>query len=602
MILKDIKEGRQMNRLHFLQAIPDAFIEHIFPIVKATNRPLIIVGNNDLAQGIVKQAAECKVHFEKVDSLDEKGVIPGSIIALTQVSEQALNQQLMSCVNLKGIRVVAPITDQHCTNNPLFLISIPKAGTHLLYELVKLLGYNAGVQFSGNPEGQTWYCLEYSNSHTRASDFFVDSVRRAPFGNRHHPFMTSPALFIYRHPLDILVSEAHYYHMDGKTSFAGGLNQDDFEKRVEYLMNDNWLLGSLRERIGAFLPWMDFPNVVSFSFEELIGTDGGGREDDQLKLIWSIMLKLQTPGDPNEIASVLFNSDSPTFRSAQIFKYTDCLSSGLINKFCTKNKDILGCLGYPIDGSPGLPSQRQDRLEKMIGFSKVDYSLMPLTIEPDFLECNLVRFGQRIYGIPKSAGPIDLTTLSENKLSALPSAEKIEDLKLMLTMGCPKFSRYKNKIIQYGTLLQEQEEDFSAGQFWKQFSNYEFVDSYKGYNLIAYQDEFLAIKHSIGVVDLVNDNYDDLTKLYGEQLIFKAENLFVLQIKIDNILLVEDLKKDTDAAIQQFQKRIEDLRKTEEELSKKVIALEKRVGGLRKQQDFSEHKNSMENIGKRDDF
>lgn len=106
--------------------------------------------------------------------------------------------------------------------------------------------------------------------------------RRSPFGNRHHPFTTSPAPFIYRNPLDILVSKANYYHRDGNAAFSGYLQGRSFEERLPVLIDDPWLFGSIRDRIVGFVPWLA-PNVIPVSFEELVGARGGG--DDTFHLL-----------------------------------------------------------------------------------------------------------------------------------------------------------------------------------------------------------------------------------------------------------------------------------------------------------------------------
>ena len=161
----------------------------------------------------------------------------------------------------------------------------------------------------------------YSNSHTSARDFFTDTVRRSRFGNRHHPFLKSPAIFIYRNPLDILVSEANYYHRTGKTAFSGYLANASFEGRLLRLIDDPWLFGSIRERIGSFLPWLEFDNVIPVSFEELVGPPGGGTEAAQRALIWSLQLKLHVPGRPSEFGRQVFRETSPTFHEGQIGAY-----------------------------------------------------------------------------------------------------------------------------------------------------------------------------------------------------------------------------------------------------------------------------------------
>jgi hypothetical protein len=133
---------------------------------------------------------------------------------------EALQAALMPFLDAAGMTIIAPVTDWHVTRRPIYLISIPKSGTHLLYGLVKAFGYHDSVTTEMLPRPGNSYCLEYTNSHTVARDFFVDTVRRSPHGARDHPFPYTPTLFMYRNPLDIVVSEANYYHKDGNTLFA----------------------------------------------------------------------------------------------------------------------------------------------------------------------------------------------------------------------------------------------------------------------------------------------------------------------------------------------------------------------------------------------
>ena len=121
------------------------------------------------------------------------------LVLVCETEEPQVSDSLLSLVDVNA-RVVAVKTDRFWAEQPLFLISIPKSGTHLLYRLAEAMGYRAAVQLQDDPAPGYWYCVEYTNSHTAARDFFVDTVRRSPFGNRHHPFMRSPAIFIYRNP------------------------------------------------------------------------------------------------------------------------------------------------------------------------------------------------------------------------------------------------------------------------------------------------------------------------------------------------------------------------------------------------------------------
>jgi hypothetical protein len=443
-----------MRHLTFAAPDADAFLAALGPQAEgAAAAPIQLLGDNDLARDIAAAAEQRGIALQRIEAASLGAhASPGTLI-FTETDGERLGAELLGCLEMTDVSILAPVTDWHYSSKPLFLVSIPKSGTHLIYELAQALGYHPGVEVPEFPHGQTWYCVEYSNSHTVARDVFVDGVRRAQFGNRHHAFMQSPALFIYRHPLDILVSEAHYYHRDGKAAFAGWLSGLDFAGRVDRLLNDNWLLGSLRERIGGFLPWQDFPNVIPFSFEELVGSAGGGDRDHQLRLVWSIQLKLQAPGSPEAIAASIFNPDSATFRSGQIGGYRKELPKALIKSFAKDNSDILDALGYPPDGSLALPAQRLTRLARRPVYSGVSYEGTAINLESNFLGCNLVRFRGRIYALPMAAGPLAVDALPVNVLSELPSATDLNELKLLLALGPEALEQRKKYIRDLGETL-----------------------------------------------------------------------------------------------------------------------------------------------------
>jgi hypothetical protein len=443
-----------MRQLNFVEADADDLLAAVLSAPNRACSRIQVFGRGTLADGVVARTSSHGLVVERHDRpqsliADEEK----RIVVLTERGAPELAEQLMCFLDAREVTVIAPIGDWHSSRKPLFLISIPKAGTHLIYELANALGYGAGIEAPEFPRGGTWYCLEYSNSHTVARDFFVDTTRRKPFGNRHHVFATSPALFIYRHPLDVLVSEAHYYHRDGKTAFAGWFAGQDFEQRVERLYGENWLLGTLRERIGGFVPWLDFPNVLPISFEELIGAAGGGDDLRQHLLIWSLMLKLQVSGRPDEIAKTLFNRDSATFRSGRIGGYRDELPSPIVEDFCTKNADILGMFGYSGDSGSELPAPLfRDRA---IRFSTSDTQAEAILLESGFMGCNLVRFGGKIYAIPMEVGRIDITAIGQAIRDMLPQADSVTDLKLRIILGDEEWTIRKTQMSRLSAKVRE---------------------------------------------------------------------------------------------------------------------------------------------------
>lgn len=327
---------------------------------------------------------------------------------------EAVSNALMEFVDLEDGVVVAAVTERHFRNQPLFLISIPKSGTHLLYELVQAFGYGAGISLPDTPLPGNWYCLEYANSHTSARDFFIDTVRRAPFGNRHHPFPHTPTLFIYRHPLDIVVSEANYYHRDGNTVFEGYFADLSFEERLLRLIDDPWLMGSLRDRVGGFVPWLSFPNVVPLTFEELIGPNGGGDVDTQTRLIWSLQLKLHVDGNAREFGDLVFNKNSATFHAGQIGAHRKLLTDRARAKLDNLPKDYLDAFGYDDHSTVAPPPYSRlisAHRHRALQLAPVRFEDTPIVVKYNYLGYNIVRYRGKFFGVPPDQAHVDWPAL-----------------------------------------------------------------------------------------------------------------------------------------------------------------------------------------------
>lgn len=567
-----------MNSLQFCPPELDAFLAQLAPLWTTANPTLHLVGDNPLAEEIAEAAQAQGVNLLR--GLPGAGETPQWLV-FTETDGERLAAQLITCVGLRDVTVLAPITDQHFSRRPLFLISIPKSGTHLLYELARALGYHEGVVLPEFPRPQTWYCVEYSNSHTVAADFFVDSVRRAHFGNRHHAFMASPALFMYRHPLDVLVSEAHYYERDGKTAFAGWLSGLDTQQRIARLLDDNWLLGSLRQRIGGFLPWLDFPNVAALSFEELIGAAGGGQDAEQQRLIWSIQLKLQAPGSPASIAARLFNPESATFRSGQIGGFQHTLAAADIQRFVASNQDLLSTLGYPLDGTIALPSHRQQRQATPLRYSHETFDDMPLLIESDVLGCNLVRYRQRLYAVPQQLGTLDLRTLSAEQLNALPCATLLSELKALLLLGKSAVDDRRDALRGLAKQLTEQGQGVPVSPADTNTAP-QLLTTHNGYNIFHLHQRFLGLRQAAGPVDLCV-SLEALVARYPLRDLLTAATLEELIEHIDGVSMtmrLEAARQETERQVRELERVNGELRGELDQANERVRVLETKVEEL----------------------
>jgi hypothetical protein len=207
-----------MLDLRFIAPGQDAAMQAFRQLVDEGCRQFFLYRDPEIARAIAEQAKGFGITVGIAEHLPDGIATAGpdarghdaqqtSCHFILDTNPATLSEALLKFVDLKRGTIIAPVTERHFSKNFLFLISIPKSGTHLLYELARAFGYGDGIMCPDNPVPRHWYCLEYSNSHTVARDFFVDTVRRSPFGNRHHPFASSPVLFIYRNPLDIVVSE-----------------------------------------------------------------------------------------------------------------------------------------------------------------------------------------------------------------------------------------------------------------------------------------------------------------------------------------------------------------------------------------------------------
>lgn len=367
-------------------------------------------------------------------------------LCLTHGSAAALEPALLDELDRRSGLVVIPQLAGHGLDRPVFLISIPKSGTHLLYRLAPALGFKPGIVCPDDPTPGHWYCVEYSNSHTVPRDFFVDTVRRAPFGNRAHPFMRMPALFIFRHPLDILIAEAAYCSAPENGSMAGWFAGLDFDERIEKLLDDDVLLGRFAERTRAFSPWLALPNVIPVPFEDVVGAAGGGDDALQQALIWSILLRLGVPGAPAAIAASLFDRSSPTFREGQIGAHRQKFVGDRWTRVAAEVRPAMEAFGY-VAGSL-RPCDAEAWLRRPLRLAEIDFDDTPILVQPNFLDHSLVRYRRRYYGVPAVLGEVDLTAMGAAELAGLPQAHRMDVLQqsIMLAPALARIARVERAL------------------------------------------------------------------------------------------------------------------------------------------------------------
>jgi hypothetical protein len=357
---------------------------------------------------------------------------PVDVVAVADWESEAVAAALMGCLDLDAGLVIAPVTENHFSERPLFLISIPKAGTHLLLRLAEAIGYPFGGISASDPPPGRWYTIEQETTHTKASDMFEKILmqRRVILDP---PFLRAPALFIYRDPRDVAVSTANYNHRPEVFPFHGYFANLSFRERLARCVDDTWLLGSIRDQMVSFAAWLDMPNVIPISFEELVGASGGGDDNVQRKLVWSILLKLQAPGRPEVIAGNLFDRSSPTFHTGQIGAWRQHFDRDIHRLFSRQKQDFMHRYGYDPKGrkSP-LPAHREIYRRRKLHIVNSGFEKLPILIESDIAGCNIVRYRRRYFALPLTLGQVELGTWSETALETLTSDAELPALRAKL--------------------------------------------------------------------------------------------------------------------------------------------------------------------------
>jgi len=235
---------------------------------------------------------------------------PADCRILVDTDADALSARLHALIDVP-CQVIAPITSRYYRHQAIYLLTLPKAGTHLLYELMRSFKIDFGGSAPPTRAGH-YHSLVHPHTHTTATRFF-EELADYPGGGADHPFFTHPALFIYRNPMDIVVSETFYLTRKEKTPLAHYYATFSDHERCQSLIAADPIIGCIRDRVRAYVAWPRLPNVIPVSFEELIGPQGGGSSEAQQRTIWSLQLKLHVPGSPREYGERVFNTGSWTF-------------------------------------------------------------------------------------------------------------------------------------------------------------------------------------------------------------------------------------------------------------------------------------------------
>lgn len=163
-----------------------------------------------------------------------------------------------------------------------------------------------------------------------------------------------PIVFNYRDPRAVLVSFVHYLTNSAREDFTRISGYVELSQILKRLATQEERLAFVMEFVpnylnGAFLAnsWLlSDPEVLSISYEVLVGVKGGGSDDKQLSTIARLMEHLGVTGEAQTIAHGLYDTKSRTFRKGNVASWRDEFTPKLTEIFVEKYGEILETYGY----------------------------------------------------------------------------------------------------------------------------------------------------------------------------------------------------------------------------------------------------------------
>ena len=256
----------------------------------------------------------------------------------------------------------------------VFLNSVPKAGTHLLMELVSHL---PRMMFSGRHHALRDFSTEPGSPPQHVPAIDLDAFDRA-LGKVHNgQFMTAHfeyredvevmlerrgfgSLMMLRDPRDVAVShsfyvtntERHWLHR----RFTETLHTPDqrLMATITGFPDDEISNGqqSIGQSFEQYLGWLTNPKVLVCHFEALVGPAGGGSQEAATEAVRAVAEHLERPLSTEEserVAQRSWSQGAATFRRGQIGDWRNHFNEDHKAAFKRVAGDALIRLGYEHD-------------------------------------------------------------------------------------------------------------------------------------------------------------------------------------------------------------------------------------------------------------
>ncbi len=386
-----------MNRhLEFFELdAPHAMGELLKQAFERGARKALVIGQEPCCKELADRMIQIGISWIelRMAAFRKPDIADADLVLVTGGSAGDVSRVLHSCID-GNISVIAPVTEHHSSKRTIFLLSIPKAGTHMVIRLFELMGLGRSPERAPRPG--TWATPVGYHYHAPCRDLMRGDWFD-PMGRQL--LFRSPAIFVYRNPLDIIVSELDWF-VRAEHTFSGYLNCcANRSEQLDRLIADDAVMGTIRDRINGYVGWMSFNNVIPVCYEELVGKRGGGSEAEQLDTIWALQLKLHVGGSPHEYGSRLYDPASATFSKGRIGRHMECFEERHFTLLHSLPQDFMQALGY----SPGstISSRAKEFRQRSLMVKELSPNVLytPRLVRESLLGSNIVEIAGEYFPV-----------------------------------------------------------------------------------------------------------------------------------------------------------------------------------------------------------
>lgn len=472
----------------------------------ASSTGVLVVGReppSDRARSALRQLG---LPFQHVPDVPPGTASPGPLAVLVDDDDPAIvSRALHACID-RDVCIAAPVTAAHFSRRTVYFTSIPKAGTHMMLRLFELMGLPRSDE--RRPAPGTWCTPTGYQYHAPCRELLADDWFE-PLGRQ--PLLRSPGVFMYRHPLDIVVSELDWFVKPGHafSSYLASFETDD--DRLEALIADPSVMGTIRDRIMRYAGWVRFGNFCAVSYEELVGDRGGGSDDVQLDAIWALQLKLQIPGEPRSLAAQLYDPGSATFSRGRIGRHTERFLDRHADAIAALPQDFLRILGYERGAGPSHRSTALRRRPLVISELSGAELFTPRLVREDVLGTNIVEIAGRYFPVRQghalqshqgaqayAESHVGFVNLDDAVRAATQDAESMSTTPLPVDARTSGVASAESELVVEGCL---------------------------GFNVVRLRESWLAVDQSMGPTDLPSLSRAELASLESRGLLVTTQSL-----------------------------------------------------------------------------